>query len=83
MAEVIMYTTATCPFCQRAKGLLHQKGVSFTEIRIDESEEKRLEMEEKSGRRSVPQIFINGKHIGGSEELYALERAGKLDPLLT
>jgi len=82
MAEVIMYSTAYCPYCVRAKELLQQKHASFTEIRVDVQPVLRDEMISKSGRRTVPQIFINGQHIGGCDDLYALDAQGKLDTLL-
>ena len=78
-----MYTTATCPFCQSAERLLEKKGVRDVEkIRVDLQPERRPEMVQKSGRRTVPQIWIGERHIGGCDDLYALEREGKLDPLL-
>jgi len=78
-----MYTTATCPFCQSAERLLEKKGVRDVEkIRVDLQPERRPEMTQKSGRRTVPQIWIGERHIGGCDDLYALEREGKLDPLL-
>jgi glutaredoxin 3 len=78
-----MYTTATCPFCQSAERLLEKKGVRDVEkIRVDLQPERRPEMMQKSGRRTVPQIWIGERHIGGCDDLYALEREGKLDPLL-
>ncbi|WP_392537910.1 glutaredoxin 3 [Legionella sp. 227] len=82
MAEVIIYSTGYCPYCVRAKELLQQKQVSFTEIRVDVQPELRDEMISKSGRRTVPQIFINGQHVGGCDDLYALDGQGKLDKLL-
>lgn len=82
MPKIIIYSTATCPYCDRAKDLLKSKNVSFEEIRVDLSEDKRLEMEKLSGRRTVPQIFINDQHIGGFTDLAALQTAGKLDELL-
>lgn len=82
MAEVIIYSTGYCPYCFQAKALLQQKNTPFTEIRIDLQPELRDEMISKSGRRTVPQIFINGQHIGGCDDLYALEDQGKLDQLL-
>ncbi len=83
MAAVIIYTSATCSYCVRAKSLLSQKGISFTEIRVDKDEEKRKEMLVRSnGQRTVPQIFINDRHIGGYEELWALEQKGQLDRLV-
>lgn len=82
MADVIMYTSATCPYCTRAKTLLAQKNVAYKEIRIDEDPAQRDIMIEKSGRRTVPQIFINGTPVGGSDDLYALNKSGELDKLL-
>jgi glutaredoxin 3 len=81
-AEVVMYSTGWCGFCARARGLLERKGVAFREIDVDEPE-ARAEMVTRSGKRSVPQIFIGSRHVGGFEELYALERSGELDRLLT
>ncbi len=81
-ADVVMYGTARCPYCVRARALLDSKGVAFDDIRIDENPERRAEMEDLSQRRTVPQIFIDDTHIGGCDELYALEYAGKLDALL-
>jgi glutaredoxin 3 len=78
-----MYTTAYCPYCTRAKELLNTKHVVFTEIRVDLQPELREEMIAKSGRRTVPQIFINSQAIGGCDDLYALEAQGKLNQLLT
>ena len=77
-----MYATAACPFCQSAERLLVQKGASIDKIRVDLEPERRAEMQKKSGRRTVPQIWIGGRHVGGCDDLYALEREGKLDPLL-
>jgi len=82
MADVVVYSTNTCPYCDRAKALLQRKGVTFTEVRVDLDEAKRIEMMERSGRRSVPQIFINGQSIGGFDDLHALDQQGRLDPLL-
>lgn len=82
MAKVLMYLTAACPFCQSADRLLQQKGVAVDKIRVDLEPARRVEMMQKSGRRTVPQIWIDGLHIGGCDDLYALERAGKLDALL-
>jgi glutaredoxin 3 len=83
MAKVIIYTKENCPYCVRAKQLLDHKKVSYQEIRVDLQPELRDEMIERSdGRRTVPQIFINDVGIGGCDDLYALEQAGKLDPLL-
>jgi glutaredoxin 3 len=82
MAKVEMYATGWCPYCARARALLEQKGVAFTEFDIDEEPRQRDEMIRRAGRTSVPQIFIDGEHIGGSDELAALDRAGKLDAKL-
>jgi glutaredoxin 3 len=83
MAEVELYTTMFCPYCTRARGLLGRKGVPYTDIDIVEQPERRVEMIRRAGgRTSVPQIFINGEHIGGSDELVALELAGELDAKL-
>ncbi len=83
MATVAIYTKSHCPYCRSAKELLKSKGQTFTEIDVEHDETKRQEMIEKSGgRMTVPQIFIDGKHIGGCDDLSALEAAGKLDPLL-
>ena len=82
MAKVEMYTTAWCPYCARARALLEQKGVDYTNIDIDEAPRRRDEMIRRAGRTSVPQIFIDGEHVGGSDELAALDRAGRLDPKL-
>jgi len=82
MTKVVIYTTPHCPYCHRAKALLEQKGVAFEEIDVHDDQEMRAEMEQKSGRRTVPQIFIGKKHIGGCDDLYALESQGKLDALL-
>lgn len=81
-ARVEMYTTAVCPYCVRAKQLLSSLNVPVEEIRIDTDDARRAEMMERSGRRTVPQIFINGEGIGGCDDLYALHRAGKLQSLL-
>jgi glutaredoxin 3 len=81
-AKVTMYATAWCPYCARARRLLQSKSVAFEEIDIDANPGARAEMIRRSGRRSVPQIFIGESHIGGSDDLQAMEAAGKLDPLL-
>jgi glutaredoxin 3 len=78
-----MYLTAACPFCQSADRLLQKKGVAVEKIRVDLEPARRAEMMQKSGRRTVPQIWIGSRHVGGCDELYALEREGKLSPLLT
>ncbi len=82
MAEVVIYSTGYCPYCTKAKALLNHKHVDFTEIRVDLHPELREEMMQKSGRHTVPQIFINGHHVGGCDDLYALEAQGKLDQLI-
>ncbi len=83
MAKVVMYCTAVCPYCVNAERLLQNRGVTEIEkIRIDLQPELRAEMEAKSGRRTVPQIYIDDRHIGGCDDLYALDRAGGLQPLL-
>lgn len=84
MANVVMYTTATCPYCMNAERLLTSKGVKeINKIRVDLQPELRTEMMEKTGRRTVPQIYIGDQHIGGFDDLRALDMAGGLDPLLT
>ncbi len=83
VAKVEVYTTTYCPFCARAKNLLKGKGVAFDEIDVSDDDELRAKMIEMSGgRRTVPEIFINGKIVGGFEELKALDDSGKLDNLL-
>jgi glutaredoxin 3 len=79
---VVMYTTSWCPYCQRARQLLAAKQVKFDEIDVESQPDKRAEMQARSGRRTVPQIFIGDHHVGGSDDLQALETAGKLDGLL-
>ncbi|WP_416669114.1 glutaredoxin 3 [Egbenema bharatensis] len=82
-ANVEIYTWSMCPFCIRAKALLDKKGVEYTEYCIDGDEAARAEMADRAnGRRSLPQIFINDQHIGGCDDLHALNSRGKLDPLL-
>ena len=83
MAEVEIYTTMFCPYCSRARALLQRKGVDFTEIDIIEEPRRRDEMIRRAGgRATVPQIFIDGEHIGGCDDMVALDRAGGLDPKL-
>jgi glutaredoxin 3 len=83
MTKVTMYSTGVCPFCQMAERLLRAKGVTTVEkIRVDLEPERRVEMMEKTGRRTVPQIYIGETHIGGYDDLAALDRAGGLDKLL-
>jgi glutaredoxin 3 len=79
---VVMYTTGWCPYCARARKLLAGKGVSFEEFNVEAQPEKRAEMQSRSGRTSVPQIFIGDRHIGGCDDLHALEDAGQLAGLL-
>jgi len=83
VAKVEIYTKFTCPYCHRAKALLRQKGVEPEEIAVDLGGEKKAEMVNRAnGRMTVPQIFINGRHVGGCDDLFELEDAGKLDELL-
>jgi glutaredoxin 3 len=77
-----MYTTAVCPYCMMAERLLVSKGVEIEKVRIDLDPARRAEMMDKTGRRTVPQIYVGDTHVGGYDDLAALERAGKLDPLL-
>lgn len=80
---VEIYTSPTCGFCHAAKALLNRKDVAFSEIDVTRTPGARAEMVQRAnGRRTVPQIFISGQHVGGCDDLYALERQGKLDPLL-
>ncbi len=84
MPKILMYATAVCPFCVRAEQLLRRKGVTEIEkVRVDLDPARRQEMMEKTGQRTVPQIYIGDTHVGGCDELYALDHAGKLDPMLT
>lgn len=82
MAAVVVYSSDYCPYCRRAEQLLKNKAVAFTRISIDGQPAMRAEMVRKAGRTSVPQIWIGSSHVGGCDDLYALERAGKLDALL-
>jgi len=82
MAKIEIYTTPFCGYCARAKSLLDRKGAAYDETDVMMDDKKRTEMRARANRTSVPQIFINGQHIGGSDDLAALERAGKLDVLL-
>jgi glutaredoxin 3 len=83
MPRVLMYCTATCPYCIAAEQLLTKKGVKALEkVRVDLEPQRRAEMTQKSGQRTVPQIWIGDEHIGGCDDLHALDRAGKLDPML-
>jgi glutaredoxin 3 len=82
-AKVMMYSTAICPYCVRAERYLHAKGVlEIAKVRVDLEPARRVEMMNKTGRRTVPQIYIGQTHVGGFDDLVALDRAGKLDPLL-
>jgi glutaredoxin 3 len=84
MAPIMMYATEICPFCVRAERLLRAKGVSdIAKVRVDLEPERRQEMMQKTGRRTVPQIYIGEMHVGGYDDLVALDRAGRLEPLLT
>ena len=80
--KVVLYGTAYCPYCVRARALLDSKDISYEDIGLESHPGRRSEMEQRSGRRTVPQIFIDDEHIGGSDDLFALEQAGKLDSLL-
>lgn len=82
MPQVTVYSSLVCPYCVRAKKLLERKGVPYTEVRIDTDPSQRTIMMEKSGRRTVPQIFIDDFHVGGCDDLYELEAAGELDEKL-
>lgn len=83
MARVLMYCTASCPYCQAADRLLVAKGVTDIErVRVDLEPRRREEMTKKSGRRTVPQIWIGDRHVGGCDDLHDLEHSGQLDPLL-
>jgi glutaredoxin 3 len=82
MPDIKIYSTAICPYCVAAKNFLKQRGQSWEEIRVDLDPAVRKEIVEKTGRTSVPQIFINGQHIGGFDDMVALDRAGGLAPLL-
>jgi glutaredoxin 3 len=79
---VTLYVSDWCPYCQRAKGLLSGKNVAFNEINVEDQPKYREEMIARSGQRSVPQIFIGDRHVGGCDELFELDRSGKLDPLI-
>jgi len=81
-ARVLMYITAACPFCRSAERLLLEKGVRIEKVRVDLEPARRAEMMQRSGRRTVPQIWIGERHVGGCDDLHALEREGRLDPLL-
>ena len=83
MSDVVMYSTGHCPYCVRAKMLLKQKNVEFNDIRIDVEANRREEMVQRSGRTSVPQIFIGDFHVGGCDDLFTLEQQGQLDNKLS
>jgi glutaredoxin 3 len=84
MSQVLMYSTGVCPYCQRAEALLKARGVTAIEkVRVDLEPARREEMVERTGRRTVPQIFIGQTHVGGFDDLSALDREGKLTPLLS
>ena len=82
MPPVTIYTTPSCPFCRRAKNMLTRKGVSFEEIDVSDPSTRETMIERAQGRYTVPQIFIGSRHIGGCDDLYALDAKGELDPLL-
>ena len=82
LPEVKIYATGWCPYCQRAKDLLSRKNLAFTEINVEDDPKFRDEMVQRSGRRTVPQIFIGARHIGGCDDLFALDRSGELDRLI-
>lgn len=82
MAEITVYASAFCPYCMWAKRLLNKKSLEFTEIRVDQDPEQYPIMIQRAGRDSVPQIFIGDHHVGGYDDLAALERSGELDPLI-
>ncbi len=83
MAQIIVYSGPNCPYCDRAKLLLKKKGAAYTEYNVRADSDRLAEMMEKShGKRTIPQIFIGDRHIGGCDDLYALDSAGELDPLL-
>ena len=82
MAKIVIYTTQICPYCVRAKMLFQRKGATYEEIDVSHDDEMRRRLVSMTGQRTVPQIFINDRHIGGCDDLYALDRQGALDPLL-
>ena len=82
MKPVRIYTTGACPYCLRAKRLLQKKNVPYEEVDVSWDDEARMQLMRRTGRRTVPQIFIGERHVGGSDELHALEARGELDPLL-
>lgn len=82
MPKITIYTTTYCPYCTRAKELLTRKGVTYSEINAEDDSVREEMIKKASGRRTVPQIFIGDTHIGGFDDLHALDKAGKLDPML-
>lgn len=82
MAKIVMYATRSCPYCRMADMLFQKKGVAVERIQVDDAPERRVEMTRLSGRTTVPQIFINGQHVGGYTDLASLDRAGRLDAML-
>jgi len=83
LPPIVIYTKSTCPYCHAAKDLLRRKGAAFSEISVDGDRPAQAAMAQKAdGRSTVPQIFIGGAHVGGCDDLYALEEAGRLDPML-
>ena len=82
MTDVVIYTTTICPYCVRAKQLFQRKGVSYREVDVSFDQAERMALVARTKQRTVPQIFINDQHIGGCDDLYALEHNGQLDPLL-
>jgi glutaredoxin 3 len=82
MNNITVYSTLICPYCQAAKNLLQSKGLAYQEIRVDLDRQQRQVMMERSGRTSVPQIFINDQHVGGFDDLFALNQSGRLDQML-
>jgi glutaredoxin 3 len=81
--DIVMYSTTICPYCDRARALFDRKQVSITEVKVDQQPEQReIMLKRAAGRRTVPQIFIGDRHVGGFDDLYALDRKGELDPLL-
>ena len=79
---IVLYVSGWCPFCQRAQGLLTKKGLAYRVVDVDEDAKSREEMIARSGRRSVPQVFIGDKHVGGCDDLFALEGSGELDRMI-
>jgi glutaredoxin 3 len=80
--KIVMYATGWCPYCRMAQRLLEDKGAAFETVRVDHEPQRRMEMMERTGRRTVPQIYIGDYHVGGYDDLSAMDRAGKLEPLL-